>query len=325
MTPERWQQIDQLLQESLERAPSKRAAFLAAACYGDDELRREVESLPGFHERAESFIAAEFVEGQTLRALCRGKGLALGAALDILIQTASALSAAHEAGIIHRDIKPENIMRRGDGLVKVLDFGLAKLTERRGEAPRPLARFVAALPAALQQIISRALAKPVEQRYQTARELGAELKRLKEDLEFAARLKGQAGSKDGILALTVGVAIDAAEQATFDTRQAAQPSSFATRPMAEPNLATTAGTTLFASINSTVSSYKGRAVDPRHAGKELQVRAPMSAWATRSKPSPGCRKVTMNALTTCRRLELIQPSIRCAPPRVSTSCYAGWA
>src|SRR5215813_14237923 len=68
------------------------------------------------------FIAAEFVDGQTLRELCRGGGLALGAALDMLIQVAGALAAAHEAGIVHRDIKPENIMLRKDGLVKVVDF-----------------------------------------------------------------------------------------------------------------------------------------------------------------------------------------------------------
>src|SRR5262249_38321796 len=80
------------------------------------------------------FIAAEFVDGQTLRELFKGGGLALGAALDILIQVAGALTAAHEAGIIHRDIKPENIMLRNDGIAKVLDFGLAKLTE---QAARP--------------------------------------------------------------------------------------------------------------------------------------------------------------------------------------------
>src|SRR5262245_1270767 len=239
MTPERWKQVDQLLQEALGRDSAERAAFLAEACGADDELRREVESLLGFHDRAENFIedppsdmaadwlavqasragqtighyqlvrqigrggmgevylardtrlgrpaalkllqtsltqdaarvrrfrqearaasalnhpniltiyevgqddssaggahfiAAEYVDGQTLRALCQGRGLALGVALDILIQVAGALTAAHEEGIVHRDIKPENIMLRRDGLVKVLDFGLAKLTE---QAMRP--------------------------------------------------------------------------------------------------------------------------------------------------------------------------------------------
>ena len=382
------------------------------------------------------FIAAEFVEGQTLRALCQGAGLTLGAAIDILIQVAGALSVAHRVGIVHRDIKPENIMLRPDGIVKVLDFGLAKLTEQsarpylrasgsfarvttqpgvvmgtinymspeqarglevdeRGDLfslgvvmyelltgrapfegettgdvlvsllsgePRPLARYVAKLPEALQEIVSRALAKPVEQRYQTARELGDELKRLKEELEFAAKLRGQAGSEDDILTLTVGVAVavDAAEHSTFDTRQAVEPSAFITRRAAEPDLATPPGRARFAdlrgllrqrgktlavaalvaliiaavlawrrlappdsaidsvavlpfanvsddqqmdylpdgltenlidslsqlpalrvSAHSTIFGYKGRAVDPRQAGKELQVRAVITgrvAW-----------------------------------------------
>jgi TolB-like protein/Flp pilus assembly protein TadD len=242
------------------------------------------------------FIAAEFVDGQTLRELCQRAGLTLGASLDILIQVAGALSAAHEAGIVHRDIKPENVMLRKDGLVKALDFGLAKLTEQdappqsdsfarsttqpgavmgtvsymspeqaRGlevdersdlfslgvvmyelltgrapfegkttsdvlvallsSEPRPLASYVAKLPEALQEIGARALAKPVEQRYQTAREFGDDLKRLKGDLEFAAKLKGQTGGRDDVLRMTVGLATAAADQTTMITRPVVAPAT----------------------------------------------------------------------------------------------------
>src|SRR5258708_32960275 len=75
------------------------------------------------------YIASELIEGETLRQrLMRGR-LQLSEAGDIAIQVASALAAAHQAGIVHRDIKPENIMLRPDGYVKVLDFGIAKLAE----------------------------------------------------------------------------------------------------------------------------------------------------------------------------------------------------
>ena len=74
------------------------------------------------------FIASEFIEGVTLRQRIN-EGMKLAEVLDVAIQTAGALAAAHVAGIIHRDIKPENIMIRRDGYIKVLDFGLAKLTE----------------------------------------------------------------------------------------------------------------------------------------------------------------------------------------------------
>ena len=86
------------------------------------------------HEIGESegrkFIATEFVEGETLRELVATGKLALASTLDIAIQVASALEKAHSVGIVHRDIKPDNIMVRPDGLVKVLDFGVAKLMER---------------------------------------------------------------------------------------------------------------------------------------------------------------------------------------------------
>ncbi|SRR6266567_2124890 len=87
------------------------------------------------HEIGESadgrpYIAMEYIDGETLRRRFAGGPLKLSEAVDIARQAASALSAAHNAGVVHRDIKPENIMLRRDGYVKVLDFGLAKLTER---------------------------------------------------------------------------------------------------------------------------------------------------------------------------------------------------
>jgi serine/threonine protein kinase/Tfp pilus assembly protein PilF len=234
MKPERWEQINDLFQSAVERAPEERAAFLKEACRGDEALCREVKSLiacyepaqgfiessafevapelltdarPGAmvgesigHYRVESligvggmgevylarderlgrevalkflpeqltadkmqlsrfksearvasalnhpniltvyeigvegnrhFIATEFIKGVTLRASLAHRRMNVHDALEIAVQVASALSAAHEAGVVHRDIKPENIMLRPDGYVKVLDFGIAKLTEQQ--------------------------------------------------------------------------------------------------------------------------------------------------------------------------------------------------
>ena len=233
MTPERWQQIDQLFHAALAREPAERTEFLANQCR-DDELRREVESLissleedddfietpagdvaaellgthrsafePGqqienyriirhlgsggmgevylaedirlgrnvalkllpphftvnpdrvrrFEREARAasalnhpnivtiyeigqsnathFIATEFVDGKTLRQLINERPFTLNETLNVIVQVADALTGAHAAGIVHRDIKPENIMIRHDGYVKILDFGLAKLTEQQ--------------------------------------------------------------------------------------------------------------------------------------------------------------------------------------------------
>src|SRR3954471_4460494 len=234
MKPERWQQVNDLFQSTIERAPDERAAFLVDACRGDEALCREVESLIASHEQAihfietpafeaapelltsdrpgrligesiahywiesligvggmgevylardqrlgrkvalkllparltadetqlsrfktearaasalnhpniltvyeigaegnRQFIATEFIEGMTLRVALASGRMSAHRALEIAVQVASALAAAHDAGVVHRDIKPENIMLRPDGYAKVLDFGIAKLTAQR--------------------------------------------------------------------------------------------------------------------------------------------------------------------------------------------------
>ncbi len=209
-----------------------------------------------------SFIAMEFIDGETLRQLLKQGQLSFTAILDITIQIASALAAAHEAGIVHRDIKPDNVMLRRDGLVKVLDFGLVKLTEpqsttdteaptkvqvhteagtvmgtanymspeqARGQKvdprtdiwslgvmlyemttgrlpfsgetttdivasivktePLPLTRFSPELPSKLEEIVAKALEKDREERYQTAKDLLVDMRRLRKRLEFEAELE----------------------------------------------------------------------------------------------------------------------------------------
>lgn len=83
----------------------------------------EIDEIDSAH-----FIATEFIEGETLRERIRRARLSPREAIDIGVQVANALCATHSVGIVHRDIKPENIMLRKDGIVKVLDFGLAKLS-----------------------------------------------------------------------------------------------------------------------------------------------------------------------------------------------------
>ncbi len=164
MKPERWQQLDILFHSALELSQKERAEFLDEACAGNDLLRREVEALIAANEQAGSFIekpalevearslakgqsdssfhfiAQEFVEGVTLSAHLANERLAFDEALDVAMQVASALAAAHAKGIVHRDIKPENIIvHKGSHLgrqnhVKVLDFGIAKLADVPGIA-----------------------------------------------------------------------------------------------------------------------------------------------------------------------------------------------
>ena len=365
MKPERWKQVNDLFQSAIERAPEERAAFLDESCYGDEGMRREVESLLTSHERAENFIelpafevapelvtsdtagplvgklighyriesligvggmgevylarderlgrkaalkflphtlttdeaqlsrfkneartasalnhpniltvyeigaegnvqfiATEFIEGVTLRDALASRRMSALNAVEIAVQVASALAAAHDAGVVHRDIKPANIMLRPDGYVKVLDFGIAKLTEQkrasddhrvettallqtrpglvlgtahymspeqargqkvdarsdiwslgvvlyemvagsppfRGETPSdciaailtaepaPVSSILPDVPAKLESILQKALRKNTDERYQTIKEMLAELRILKAKLEAEGSL-----------------------------------------------------------------------------------------------------------------------------------------
>src|SRR5687768_9667192 len=81
------------------------------------------------HDNDRHFIATEYIDGHTLRRSLGRSAMDTHQILNVAVQEASALEEAHTAGIVHRDIKPDNIMVRRNGYVKVLDFGLAKLTE----------------------------------------------------------------------------------------------------------------------------------------------------------------------------------------------------
>jgi eukaryotic-like serine/threonine-protein kinase len=238
-------------------------------------------------EGSTHFIATEYIDGPTLRSLLMRARMKLGEVLDVAVQAAGALAAAHAAGIIHRDIKPENIIVRPDGLVKVLDFGLAKLIETQipsrdsgartiakantdpgtvmgtaaymspeqargqdvdartdifslgvviyemiagrapfeGETashvivsilekePAPLTRSSPDAPSELERIVTKALAKDKDERYQTIKDLLIDLKRLKQRRDLDAEIE-RSISPDTISRSTVATSSGPAVVAT---------------------------------------------------------------------------------------------------------------
>ncbi|HWL75865.1 MAG TPA: serine/threonine-protein kinase, partial [Burkholderiaceae bacterium] len=301
----------------------------------------EIDSVDG-----RRFIATEFVEGETLRQRQKHSPLKVSEVLELGIQVASALAAAHQAGIVHRDIKPENIMLRSDGYAKVVDFGLAKLTETakaasgadvstmllmdtdtgvvmgttaymspeqarglpldartdiwslgvvlyemlsgrppfKGDTPSDMIVAIldrdpaplqtsAIVPSELDWIVRKALQKDREERYQTARELLGDLRRLKQQIDFAAQsernIDSQAASvSDAPAAHTeIQSPVSTGGHGTSPTQETV-PAASATQVVARPSnlrvIAVVAGLAALA-IAAIVVSYKlwlGRATPP---------------------------------------------------------------
>jgi len=118
------------------------------------------------HATFGNYIITEYVEGSTLRELLAAGKLEMNRLLEITTQAAEALAAVHRVGIVHRDIKPDNIMVRPDGFVKLLDFGLAKLTQPEHQAPALTPRTVPGVVLGTVQYMSpeQAAGGPVDQR-----------------------------------------------------------------------------------------------------------------------------------------------------------------
>jgi serine/threonine protein kinase len=220
----------------------------------------------GEHEGM-SFIAAEYVDGVTLRKRLKAGPIPVLELVDIALQIADGLAAAHDAGVVHRDVKPENIMLRADGLVKILDFGIATMAgsgpdgvvagttgymspEQLAGLPvdartdvwslgiviaemaigrRPAAALdeLAHLPA-LARVVGRAVSQNREDRYATARELAGDLRAVRRTLE------GRHGSRKPWRLAAAAILVPAIAYSVVVAWRGSQPSTVDTDATRDP-------------------------------------------------------------------------------------------
>jgi serine/threonine protein kinase len=127
-----------VLRSEVVQDPDRRRRFIQEARAASAVNHPAIAQIYDIEESEDTtFITMEYVEGSTIRQLVERKELDLPAALEVAISVADGLARAHEAGIIHRDIKSDNVMVTRDGHPKILDFGLAKLTDTGSDPPTP--------------------------------------------------------------------------------------------------------------------------------------------------------------------------------------------
>jgi eukaryotic-like serine/threonine-protein kinase len=341
------------LPASYQYDPDRRARFMKEARAASALRSPYIAAIYDIGEHDDTmFIVMEYVEGELLQSRIERGAIPARDAIDIAEQIADALDEAHTLGIIHRDIKSANLMLTPRGLVKMLDFGLAKITETRDPAtsgdlttplgqqtaaglvlgtvtymspeqalgrpldgrsdifslgvvlyetlttrlpfqgtsateiidnilhrePVPIAHLAADVPAELERVVRKCLEKDRDRRYQSARELGIDLRNLKRDMDSGAlstsALRTQTHTGQTARRKPSRRAIDSLAILPLANESSDPETEYLADGITESiinNLSQIAKLRVMA--RSTVFRYKGRGVDPITVGRELGVRA----------------------------------------------------